>query len=361
MKITSPSFGNAGVGIVALLKMLDYDVVPPPVTTGKTLSVGVQYSPEFACLPFKITLGGYVDCIEKGASTILMLGGIGPCRFGYYVEVQRRIIKSMGYDYIDWLILDPGKGISNLLYTVIKLFNRKDFKQIEEALKIAWLKLKIIDEIEIAAQNARPFENKKGLVEEYMNNAIKELDSKFSEKEIKEVPLKFKAKLPKVSQEEHSELLKVGIVGEFYVVLDDFANLDIVRHLGEMGVLVEKAFYASDIVKAYIPILPKEKREAEIISLAKPYIKRFVGAEGQKTIGYIIDFAKRGFDGVIHLLPFTCMPEVIAEGVIPCVVEDYNIPVLTISLDEQTSQAGIITRLEAFVDMLKVRKLRRNK
>ena len=59
--------------------------------------------------------------------------------------------------------------------------------------------------------------------------------------------------------------------------------------------------------------------------------------------------AKEGVDGIVHILPFTCMPEIVAQSVLPLVSRDYQIPILTIVVDEHSAEAGIQTRLEAFV------------
>ncbi|MGB9682054.1 MAG: 2-hydroxyacyl-CoA dehydratase, partial [bacterium] len=150
-------------------------------------------------------------------------------------------------------------------------------------------------------------------------------------------------------------LVKIGIVGEFYVVLDHFTNLELAKRLGEMGVWAENAFYIEDIVRIYIPLM-KSKTLEERAKIAVPYIKRSVGGEGQRTIAHTIEFKKENFDGVIHLLPFTCMPEIVAEGVLERVSRDYDIPTLTLSIDEQTGIAGVNTRIEAFIDMLRSRK-----
>lgn len=81
-----------------------------------------------------------------------------------------------------------------------------------------------------------------------------------------------------------------------------------------------------------------------------------VGGHGQNSIGETILYAKRGFDGVVQLAPFSCIPEIVAKSILPKVSKDYNIPVLTFFLDEQTGEEGIKTRLEAFVDLLRQKK-----
>jgi len=56
------------------------------------------------------------------------------------------------------------------------------------------------------------------------------------------------------------------------------------------------------------------------------------------------------YDGLVHLAPFTCMPEIVAQNIMRSTKE--NIPVLTILCDEQMAKPGMLTRLEAFVDLL---------
>lgn len=47
-----------------------------------------------------------------------------------------------------------------------------------------------------------------------------------------------------------------------------------------------------------------------------------------------------------------CMPEIISRSILPQVSRDHDMPVLSLVLDEHTGEAGIQTRLEAFVDLL---------
>ena len=83
---------------------------------------------------------------------------------------------------------------------------------------------------------------------------------------------------------------------------------------------------------------------------AFPYLKRDIGGDGWESIGEKVLHANE-YDGMVHLAPFTCMPEIIAQNIMPKTKE--SIPVLTILCDAQLSKTGMLTRLEAFVDMLR--------
>jgi len=91
---------------------------------------------------------------------------------------------------------------------------------------------------------------------------------------------------------------------------------------------------------------------------AQPYLPELIGGHDRDSIGNTVLYAKRNFDGIIQLAPFTCIPEIVARTILPAVSKDHNIPVLTFFLDEQTGKAGMNTRLEAFVDLMKRKKLK---
>lgn len=76
------------------------------------------------------------------------------------------------------------------------------------------------------------------------------------------------------------------------------------------------------------------------------------GAEAQRLLKVVPVDARRGFDGMVQVAPFSCIPEIVAKGILPRVSRDFGLPLLTLFIDEQTGDAGIRTRLEAFVDML---------
>ena len=79
---------------------------------------------------------------------------------------------------------------------------------------------------------------------------------------------------------------------------------------------------------------------------------RAFAAGSLKSVGQTLHYAQQGFDGITHLMPFTCMPELVAQTVIARISRDYSLPVLTLIYDEHTSSTGLQTRLEAFIDLL---------
>jgi predicted nucleotide-binding protein (sugar kinase/HSP70/actin superfamily) len=99
--------------------------------------------------------------------------------------------------------------------------------------------------------------------------------------------------------------------------------------------------------------------EKDVKRAARPFLSELVGGHGVNSIGQTVLYAQQGFDGVIQLAPFACIPEIVAKSILPRVSRELNIPVLTLFLDEQTGEGGIRTRVEAFVDLLIQRRNRR--
>ena len=60
-------------------------------------------------------------------------------------------------------------------------------------------------------------------------------------------------------------------------------------------------------------------------------------------------------------MPFSCMPEIVSQNILSKVSKEEDIPVLTLVLDEQTGKAGYMTRIEAFIDLVKRKQMKKIK
>jgi predicted nucleotide-binding protein (sugar kinase/HSP70/actin superfamily) len=52
------------------------------------------------------------------------------------------------------------------------------------------------------------------------------------------------------------------------------------------------------------------------------------------------------------------MPELVARSIFPRLQRELDVPILSLIFDEQTGKAGLLTRIEAFIDLLWVRRKR---
>ncbi|HHY13099.1 MAG TPA: CoA protein activase, partial [Thermoanaerobacterales bacterium] len=240
MKITFPHLGNLHIVLTSFFETLGFDVIVPPPITKKTLELGSLHSPEFACLPLKINIGNFIEALDKGANTIIMAGGIGPCRFGCYAQVQKEILEDLGYEF-EMIILDPPKGnMKELLNEINKIFCGKKLKEIVYSGRIAWHKAKAIESIESQALYYRAREKSKGATTKSYKKALKLISESFDIRTInnnmKKICDYFKSIELAITNP-----LKIALVGEIYTLLEPGSNMNVENILGDLGVEVIKS------------------------------------------------------------------------------------------------------------------------
>jgi predicted nucleotide-binding protein (sugar kinase/HSP70/actin superfamily) len=349
--------GNVKYFLTDLFERLEINYFPPPPTSRKTVALGTRYAPEFACFPFKVTLGNFIEALEAGADTLVMVGGIGPCRFGYYAETQRRILESLGYHF-EMVIIEPPLAHPLLFYRALrKLCPSLGLLKVTREIKTSFLKAQSYDLLEKKALEVRPLEKRKGETDKKLAQIFKDLSQARTEEEIKRVREKGLRELEREKKEEKAGL-KVGLIGEFYLVLEPFVNFEIEKFLNQKGVYVERGVYVTDWIgpSSKNPVLGISNEE--IAQAALPYLSHFVGGEGRSTVGHVVAMTREEFDGIIHLTPFTCMPELVAKSTFPKIQNELDMPILSLVIDEHTEKTGFLTRVEAFLDLLAWRKNR---
>ena len=356
IKVTTPHMGNLHLLLEDLFERMGVEYVKPPFSSTKTLQIGVKHSPEFACLPLKINLGNFIQALENGANTIAMAGGHGPCRFGYYGIVEERILRDLGYDF-RFVMLEPfGDGPWTFYKTFESLAPGLSIPSLWKILKVSFAKGRAFDRLGRRSLQVRAYEVNRGDTTRALKEAEKILAQAGTAEEIREAEEAAAAVIEGVEQDPERDVLKVGIVGEFFLLLEPFSNFDLEEALGHMGVYLERCVWVTDWIAPRkdnkIFGYPKKLIEEK----AAPFLSQNVGGEGRETIGNTVMFAERGFDGVIQLLPFGCMPENIATSILPKVQQVHDIPVQTLAFDEQTGKAGMVTRVEAFTDLLWARR-----
>ncbi|HBS58310.1 MAG TPA: CoA protein activase [Firmicutes bacterium] len=354
MRVTFPRMGALDLTFNTLFKQLGAEVVPPPPATKATLALGVKHAPEFACLPLKLMLGNFIQAVELGADTIVMCGGCGPCRLGHYAQVQQQILEDLGYR-ARIVVLEA--SVCDLLPKIRHLAPHKSWREILRAINIAWVKMNASDGIESLMLKIRPRAVKPRAVTEIYEQGLQLLAAAHTVEEIRTAHRETFAAVKALPLRAEKPLLRIGIVGELFVALEPLVNQEIERRLGELQVEVKRTLYVSEWVRSHLLWSRQARKQRRAVKdAAQPYLGHWVGGHGLESIGRTIQLAQAGFDGVIQVLPFTCMPEIVAKSILPQISKDYGMPVMTLVLDEHAGEAGIMTRIEAFVDLLERRR-----
>ena len=122
--VSFPHLGNYYIVFEYFLSnVLKCKVIVPPATTKRTIELGAKYSPDFVCVPFKYNLGNYIEALEKGVNTLIQGGG--GCRYGYYGELEEKILRDLGYKFEFYNMISDNHISLKKGYRFCKKMNKK--------------------------------------------------------------------------------------------------------------------------------------------------------------------------------------------------------------------------------------------
>ena len=348
IKVSFPHLGSYCVPIEVLFRVgMEVDYITPPPVTHKTLELGSKYSPDFVCSPFKYNLGNYIESIEAGANTLLQIGGA--CRLQYYGELHEQILKDLGYDirFINLAAAEIKKP--RTLIAPFRMINpHMSLPKVVNITPTVIAMAKYIDEIEDYIRRNVGFETIAGSFEHLHSKMLKDFQGVRSRKDLNQLILKYNRAFKNLPVDKPRHPFRVGIIGEYYTIMEPFSNHFMEKELAKMGIVVDRWMNLSHSLFSE----PKKEAKSKIAN----YAEYDMGATCMMTLDRALHWAKRKYDGIIHVKSFGCTPETDVIPVLQNISNDYNIPILFFSFDSQTSDTGVMTRLEAFHDMIRMRK-----
>ena len=302
MKIGIPrglSFYNIYPFMYGFFKAIGIEMVLSDKTTKKTLSSGSSLVVTETCLPVKIFVGQVLNLLEKGVTKIFVpsIQSIAPkiyncSKIRGLPDLIRNVVKK------DFEIIEPtfdksakDQGLYTFLKECVAPFGITDFDLIKKASKAGW----------------------KVLMNAFNNKLL-------------------------IEKDETEYPISIALVSHEYNIYDERASMKVIDKLNKMGVKVYTSYQLTDEkLSEGVATLGQSiywANEAEMVGCAGHYLK------------------DNRIDGIISITAFGCGPDSLMIERITRRSKQFNKPLLNLTIDEHTGEAGFITRLEAFVDML---------
>lgn len=350
IKISFPHIGNYYIPISYLIKKITkQEVLIPNKITRKTIDIGSKYSPDYVCVPFKYNLGNYIEALEQGANILLQAGG--GCRYGYYGELQEKILKDLGYEFEFINFIENNKISLKKIYKFAKKINKKlNIFNFSYYLLNTIIMVLILDKLEENIRLNMGFELKEGEHNKIHQELLKELQNDISLTKLIKINHKYKKKFNKIKIYKPDDRLKVGLVGELYSLMEPYSSNYIEQKLIEKHIEVTR-----QTTLTYLLITKKFKLKKHL-KQGKKYIKYHLGADGTESVVLSYKHAKNNYDGIVHIKSFGCTPEINAMSIMNKISEEEKIPIIYFSFDSQDSEVAVNTRIEAFHDMIQSKK-----
>jgi predicted nucleotide-binding protein (sugar kinase/HSP70/actin superfamily) len=361
MPLSFPYLGSFTYVVESIARGMNrHDIIMPHEPTYRTKQLGSRYAPEFVCTPFKMLLGSIIEVLERGAHDIISTVFVDYCRLGYYSPLYKVILEDLGYKFnlidLDWY--NKPEFFRNFKKLTAGLNAFKAF----QAFRVGWIKNRYIDLVDQLRYHYGAIELERGTSRKTAQRAYRLIVDTIGMKNVRNLPKIIKRMFAEVRIDKNADPLKVAIMGELYAVVEPAINLDIMRRLNELGAIAYTPITFTRWIDLGQRLNPFKKwHHAEAIKKAKRYQRFPLGGKSRESIGSVVAYKEEGWDGLIHLYPFTCMPEIISRSIIPQVSREHAMPVLSLVLDEHTGEAGLQTRLEAFVDLLQRKRAEKRK
>ncbi|MDZ7760006.1 MAG: acyl-CoA dehydratase activase [Desulfovermiculus sp.] len=357
-----------------------------PASDEESLRLGRKYTKGKECLPAVLTTGDILKAVQTEdfdpyRSAFFMPAAGGPCRFGLYHQLHRLILDQVGMGEVP--VFSPNQG--STLYQELGMVS-KDFT------KLAWKGVVAVDLLIKLLLETRPYAQDpkecQGVYAKWLqvisravaDNADLRPILRHAGDEFAALPRRQKGFKP-----------VVGIVGEIYVRSNPFANEYLVQRLEDLGLeawlptIGEWIHYVNHTGKrharrnhqfkvwlkleveslvqgrmersllqagnGWLRSLP-EPETRELLASASPYLSSEFEGEAVLSIGKSVDYLDKNVQGLINVMPFTCMPGGVVDAIMPRLRNKASIPMLSLAYDGQT-ETNIQNRLEAFAHQVR--------
>lgn len=332
--------------------VLDCEFLAMPPVNREMEALGNAASSDFVCSPFKRIVGEYARALDAGADVLVQFYGF--CRLTYYGELQEQVLRSMGYDGFQMLNFAEVDGATfrETARWCKRVCNSK-LSVPDAAINLVgcYRMARHLDEFDAAWLARAAFGRDPRAFPKLRRAYFSAMDRVSDNAQIEQVHRRYMAALAQLPADVPADPVRIGVCGDFYTAADAGGNMGVEEKLLALGCSVARDMGISTRMIGYDE--PKERRKvSEYLSYDAGPTTTFNAVSAKK-------WCRAGFDGIVHLKAAGCTPEIDAMPVLQRISADYGVPVLFLSFDSQTSDTGLQTRLEAFYDMVSMRKAAR--
>ena len=301
---------------------LGLEIVLSDKTTSKIIKDGNKYLVSDTCLPIKVFVGHIVNLLDKGVTNIFVPSiqstgyKINNCsKIRGLPEIIRNIINKPFNMIEPTLDKTENIGFYDFWYKTAESIGITDKKLIKKAINAGW---ETYDNFKAMAESGIDYNTA-------LDNAV---NGVFEKKNVQVV-----------------RPVSVVIMAHGYNLFDERISLNLIKKLEKMDIKVYTALNVS-----------KENSVNSLLALGET---QYWANELDLTGVAAYYMLNKKVDGIIALSAFGCGPDSLMIDEIDYHAKNLGMPMLHLNIDEHTGEAGFVTRLEAFADML-FRKKRRN-
>ncbi len=374
---------------------IDVEILPPP--DGRTEELGKKYALGSECHPFIVTLGDFVKLTEQpdfdpAKSAVTIFNYDGACRLSQYTLGHKLALKKLGYENVP--VIGP------IISTRRDEFSRLFGLRCTMALWKGWLAAEVLERQLLAT---RPYEKTPGSTDKaYLDGIhriahVLECSSEFlphAETKLFKTVKAEVAGIKAIPVNKQNGRPKIGILGEFYTVLNSWANADLFKQLEDLGaevkthgiaatnffLLFAEHYHAQEMRRKRRPLAAafyslrrhwmvkwadaledlldgssgdvRLLHSGQIMQDISEHIHSDIDPVSTAFVARFLDFTRKGVAGINYVMVLNCM---LSNMTLPIfrriAAQNQNLPLLATPYDG-LKQTNTRTRLEAFVEQV---------
>ncbi|SET68029.1 Predicted nucleotide-binding protein, sugar kinase/HSP70/actin superfamily [Natronincola peptidivorans] len=303
---------------------LGLEVVLTPATTKSIIDKGIKASVPEICVPIKVYLGHVITLLEQEVDWIFVPRFVSIKKGQFFCpkfmglpdmirHSMEGIEEKLIMPYIDTRSDNIAESFKkNIFGTKLSLNHRQNKNALAKA-EAVWLRFREYCRKGYSATEAAAI---------VLNQADEEKYKTLNEGKVD---------------------VTIGLLGYVYNIYDPFISMDILNKLRAMGVKV-KTF----------EMLEEKDMNRQLECMPKTLFWTF--SDKLLAAGYHF-YHDEECDGMIHVTAFGCGPDSLLGKLLELDSSIYKKPFMTVRVDEHSGENHLQTRIEAFVDMIKRKKI----
>jgi predicted nucleotide-binding protein (sugar kinase/HSP70/actin superfamily) len=359
-------YGGARL-LAAAFRSVGFATRVTPESDARTQELGGRYTSGDECYPQKVVMGDFMKLIEDEKLdpkklALLLPTANGPCRFGQYVSLQKRLLEDLGLEDVVILSITSADGYAGI------------GEHAQELIRTGWRSVVCNDILMKLLLKTRPYEVVAGTTDQVYLDSLELVCAVLARRGVsnRDRLSELQAALDRVKADFSAVQIRpedrplIGVVGEIFCRLNNYSNDELIRRIEAQGgecwlagvgewlwytneerfrrYREEKRRASKDWLKTFLTAHIQRKDEdalfsafedvfagyeephvPELLELARPYLPQS-GAMGEMVLstGGAIYLHGKGADGVVDISPFTCMNGIVTEAIYPKVSREHD-------------------------------------
>ncbi|MBT3181592.1 MAG: hypothetical protein HN337_03670 [Deltaproteobacteria bacterium] len=387
-KIYLPNFSDHGFAFAATFRSLGFEAVLTDLPDDESLQLGSKHSTSGECHPYTLMLGDYIKVAKSGddfSNSCYFMPDSGLCRVGQFGNQMRLVAEKENLKL----------PINTNIEEILSLNPESKTASRTGAALVYWEMMRGMDFLSQKFFETRAYEVNAGDSDRVRANCRKMMMDFINDNRPHDGLKNAITLLDTVKTDRSKPKFKIGITGDYYTRICDYANSDIFRDIERLGGVVMLPPTMCEFVKydshqkpvwafnhknpsafmqqmlARVVVKRKEKKIRKLfgdgidyqipleyrraIERLKPYMDEKLPSGMTSSVAAILEQIHSGADGILNLITFHCTYGLILGSTLASIDKDHpDIPKLTLIFEGIKPNHNKL-RLEAFMERIKCR------